>query len=211
VQMADRPPRIGEWVIVIGNPFGLGGSITAGIVSARARDIQQANYNDFVQIDAAVNRGNSGGPAFDLDGNVIGVNSAVLSETGISVGIGFAIPADTVTAVIAALKDKGVVTRGWIGIQVVSVTEEVAKKLGIAEARGALVVEPQADGPAAKGGLAAGDIVVSVNGAPVKDSRELVRRISALAPGTTIDVGVLRKDQTVTVKVTLGDLSKSRG
>lgn len=211
VRMAERPPRIGEWVIVIGNPFGLGGSVAAGIVSARARDIAQANYNDFVQIDAAVNRGNSGGPAFDLDGNVIGVNSAALAATGVSVGIGFAIPADTVTAVIAQLKDKGAVSRGWIGIQVVSLTEEVAKKLGIAEAHGALVIEPQADGPAAKGGLAAGDIVVSVNGTPVKDSRDLVRRISGLAPGTTVELGVLRKNETVTVTVTLGDLNKSRG
>ncbi len=210
VRMTDRAPRIGEWVIVIGNPFGLGGTVTAGIVSARARDIKQGTHNDFIQIDAAINRGNSGGPTFDTDGNVIGVNSAIFSPTGGSVGIGFAIPADTVTAVVAQLKAKGAVIRGWVGIQVTSVTEELAQKLGVAEARGALIVEPLANGPAAKAGLVAGDIVVSINDVPIKDDRELVRRIGALAPGTSVEVGILRKGKTLTIKLTLGDFPKSR-
>jgi serine protease Do len=212
VRMSERAARIGEWVFAIGNPFGLGGTVTAGIVSARARDIKQANYNDFIQIDAAINRGSSGGPTFDARGDVIGVNSAIFSPAGVSVGIGFAIPADTVTAVVAQLKDKGAVRRGWVGIQVTAVTEELATKLGVTEARGALVVEPQADSPAAKAGLAAGDIIVSVDGVAVKDDRELVRRISSMAPGTSVDIGVLRKGETLTIKLTLGELQqKSRG
>ena len=210
VRMTDRAPRIGEWVIVIGNPFGLGGTVTAGIVSARARDIKRSSYTDFIQIDAAINRGNSGGPTFDTSGNVIGVNNAIFSPTGGSIGIGFAIPAETVTAVVAQLRDKGAVIRGWVGIQVTSVTQEVAQKLGVAEARGALVVEPVANGPAAKAGLVAGDIVVSINDVPVKDDRELVRRVGALAPGTSIEVGLLRKGKPLTIRLTLGDFPKSK-
>ncbi|MBO0758932.1 MAG: trypsin-like peptidase domain-containing protein, partial [Bradyrhizobiaceae bacterium] len=164
VKFSDHPPRIGDWVLAVGNPFGLGGSVTAGIVSARGRDIGAGPYDDFIQIDAPVNKGNSGGPTFDVDGDVIGVNTAIFSPSGGSVGIAFAIPADTVKSVIAQLKDKGIVTRGWIGVQIQPVTQDIADSLGIKKAEGALVAEPQAGSPAAKAGIKSGDVILSVNG-----------------------------------------------
>ena len=182
---SDKSPRIGDWVLAVGNPFGLGGTVTAGIVSARGRDIGAGPYDDFIQIDAAVNKGNSGGPTFDMDGNVIGVNTAIFSPSGGSVGIAFDIPAETVKAVVAQLKDHGAVTRGWIGVQIQPVTAEIADSLGLKNARGALVAEPQSGSPAAKAGIKAGDVIVSVNDEPVNDARTLARRISALAPGTS--------------------------
>ena len=175
VRLAETPPRIGDWVLAVGNPFGLGGTVTAGIVSARGRDIGAGPYDDFIQIDAPVNKGNSGGPTFDVDGNVIGVNTAIFSPSGGSVGIAFAIPAETVKTVVAQLKDKGSVTRGWIGVQIQPVTHDIADSLGIKTAEGALVAEPQADSPAAKAGIKAGDVIVKVNGDPVKDARMLSR------------------------------------
>src|SRR5262249_44946141 len=141
VRLAERTPRVGEWVLAVGNPFGLGGTITRGIVSARTRDLKTGTYNDFVQIDASINQGNSGGPTFDLEGNVIGVNSAILSPGGSSTGIGFAVPADTVKTVVGQLKEKGKVTRGWLGISIQAVTDEVAQRLGVKPMQGALVVE----------------------------------------------------------------------
>ncbi len=207
VRLADKTPRIGDWVIAVGNPFGLGGTVTAGIVSARGRDIGSGPYDDFIQIDAAVNKGNSGGPTFDLDGNVIGVNTAIYSPSGGSVGIAFDIPADTVKTVIEQLKAHGIVTRGWIGVQIQQVTEKIADSLGLGKPRGALVAEPQAGSPAAKAGIKAGDVIVSVNGEPVPDSRNLVRRISSLAPGTTIKLGIFRNGKEETVTLTLGELS----
>jgi serine protease Do len=210
VTFADKPPRIGDAVLAVGNPFGLGGTVTAGILSARGRDIGSGPYDDFIQIDAAVNRGNSGGPTFDVDGNVIGVNTAIFSPSGGSVGIAFAIPADTVKAVIAQLKDKGSVTRGWIGVQVQAVTPEVAESLGLKKAEGALVTEPQADGPAAKAGIQAGDIVTSVNGAAIKDSRDLARKIAALAPGATVQLAIWQKGSEKNVTLTLGELPNVR-
>ena len=159
VRLSERAPRIGEWVVAVGNPFGLGGTVTAGIVSARGRDIGAGPYDDFLQIDAAVNRGNSGGPTFDVNGNVIGVNTAIFSPSGGSVGIAFAVPAETVNAVISQLKDKGTVTRGWIGVQIQPVTTDIAEGMGLKTAQGALVVEPQAGGPAAKAGVKAGDVI----------------------------------------------------
>src|SRR5713226_5936292 len=210
VTFADGNPRVGDWVIAVGNPFGLGGTVTAGIVSARGRDIGAGPYDDFIQIDAAVNRGNSGGPTFDMDGNVIGVNSAIVSPTGGSVGIAFAIPGETVKAVVAQLKDKGKVTRGWIGVQIQEVTPDLAEDLGLKAARGALVAEPQPGSPAAKGGIESGDVIVSVNDESVTDARNLARRVSALAPGTSVKLGIIRGGREDTLTLTLGELPKDR-
>ncbi len=174
-------------MLAVGNPFGLGGTVTAGIVSARGRDIGAGPYDDFIQIDAPVNKGNSGGPTFDTDGNVIGVNTAIFSPSGGSVGIAFAIPADTVKTVVAQLKDTATVTRGWIGVQIQPVTPDIADSLGLKKAEGALVAEPQANSPAAKAGIKAGDVITQVNGEPVKDSRDLAKTIGAMAPGAKID------------------------
>jgi serine protease Do len=210
VHFADKSPRIGDWVLAVGNPFGLGGTVTAGIVSARGRDIGAGPYDDFIQIDAAVNKGNSGGPTFDVDGNVIGVNTAIFSPSGGSVGIAFDIPADTVKAVVAQLKDHGAVTRGWIGVQIQPVTAEIADSIGLKNARGALVAEPQSGSPAAKAGIKAGDVIVSVNGEAVNDARTLARRISAMAPGTSVKLGMIRNGREETLTLTLGELPKER-
>ncbi len=190
-EIRGAAPRIGDWVLAVGNPFGLGGTVTAGIVSARGRDIGAGPYDDFIQIDAPVNKGNSGGPTFDVEGNVIGMNTAIVSPSGGSVGIGFAIPAETVKSVIAQLKEKGAVTRGWIGVQIQAVTSDIAENLGLKEARGALVAEPQANGPAIKAGIEAGDVITAVNGTAVKDSREFARTISGMAPGTSVKLTVI--------------------
>src|SRR5215470_2941730 len=210
VHLADKPPRIGDWVLAVGNPFGLGGTVTAGIVSARGRDIGAGPYDDFIQIDAAVNKGNSGGPTFDLDGNVIGVNTAIFSPSGGSVGIAFDIPAETVKSVIAQLKDHGAVTRGWIGVAIQPVTSEIADSLGLKNTRGALVAEPQSGSPAQKGGIKAGDVIVSVNGESVTDSKNLARRISAMAPGTSVKLGVIRGGREEAYTLTLGELPRER-
>jgi serine protease Do len=210
VKFADHDPRIGDWVIAVGNPFGLGGTVTAGIVSARGRDIGEGPYDDFIQIDAPINKGNSGGPAFDVNGNVIGVNTAIFSPSGGSVGIGFDIPADTAKMVVAQLKEHGHVTRGWIGVQVQAVTPEIAQALGMKTARGALVDEPQADSPAAKAGIAAGDVITSINGKDVKDSRNLARQIAADAPGTKVSLAILHNGAEKTVSLTLGTLPNER-
>jgi serine protease Do len=210
VRLSETSPRIGDWVLAVGNPFGLGGTVTAGIVSARGRDIGAGPYDDFIQIDAPVNKGNSGGPTFDVDGNVIGVNTAIFSPSGGSVGIAFAIPAETVKTVVAQLKDKGQVTRGWIGVQIQPVTADIAESLGLKEVRGALVAEPQAGSPAVKAGIKSGDVIVSVDGAPIKDARTLARRISSVAPGTAVKLGVFSDGKERTVSVTLGELPKDR-
>jgi serine protease Do len=210
VKFAEGNPRIGDWVLAVGNPFGLGGTVTAGIVSARGRDIGNGPYDDFIQIDAPVNKGNSGGPTFDVDGNVIGVNTAIFSPSGGSVGIAFAIPADTVKKVVAQLKDKGSVTRGWIGVQIQSVTPEIADSLGLKSVQGALVAEPQSGGPAAKAGIEAGDVITSVDGVPVKDARELARQIGGMPPGTSVKLSVLHKGGEKPVTLTLGQLPNER-
>jgi serine protease Do len=210
VKFSDKAPRIGDWVIAVGNPFGLGGTVTAGIVSARGRDIGSGPYDDFIQIDAPVNKGNSGGPTFDVDGNVIGVNTAIFSPSGGSVGIAFAIPADTVKSVVAQLKDKGAVVRGWIGVSVQPVTPEIAESLGLKRLEGALVAEPQPDGPAAKAGIEAGDVITSVNGVAIKDSRDLAKRIGGMPPGSTVRLVVLHKGAEKTVALTLGELPNVR-
>ncbi|MGA8649278.1 MAG: Do family serine endopeptidase [Xanthobacteraceae bacterium] len=210
VKLADAAPRIGDWVLAVGNPFGLGGTVTAGIVSARGRDIGAGPYDDFIQIDAPVNKGNSGGPSFDVEGNVIGVNTAIFSPSGGSVGIAFDIPADTVKNVVTQLREKGSVTRGWIGVQIQPVTPEIAEGLGLKKASGALVSEPQANSPAAKAGIESGDVITSVDGNSVNDARDLARRIGTMAPGTSVKLGVLHQGQEKTVTVTLGTLPNEK-
>jgi serine protease Do len=192
VQLSGAKPRIGDWVLAVGNPFGLGGTVTAGIVSAQGRDIGSGPYDDFIQIDAAVNRGNSGGPTFNQQGEVVGVNTAIYSPSGGNVGIAFAIPAATVNQVVEQLKKDGSVARGFIGVQIQPVTAEVAEAIGLKEARGALVAEAQADGPAARAGIRRGDTITAVNGEAVKDARELSRKIATFAPGTKTTITVFR-------------------
>jgi len=209
-RFSDNVPRIGDWVLAVGNPFGLGGTVTAGIVSARGRDIGAGPYDDFIQIDAPVNKGNSGGPTFDVDGSVIGVNTAIFSPSGGSVGIAFAIPSDTVKTVVAQLKDKGTVSRGWIGVQIQPVTSEIADSMGLKTTQGALVAEPQSDGPAAKAGILSGDVITAVNGTAVKDARDLARQIAALAPSSSVKLTVLRGGQERTLTVSLGELPAQR-
>jgi serine protease Do len=210
VKLADSEPRIGDWVLAVGNPFGLGGTVTAGIVSARGRDIGAGPYDDFIQIDAPVNKGNSGGPTFDVDGNVIGVNTAIFSPSGGSVGIAFAIPAKTVQSVVTQLKDHGNVSRGWIGVQIQPVTAEIAESLGLKTPEGALVADPQANGPAAKAGIEAGDVITAVNGTRVKDAKDLARQIGSMAPGSTAKINVWRKGEEKTFSLSLGELPKDR-
>ena len=209
VKLADKAPRIGDWVLAVGNPFGLGGTVTAGIVSARGRDINASAYDDFIQIDAPVNKGNSGGPAFDVDGNVIGVNTAIYSPSGGSVGIAFAIPAETVKAVIGQLKEHGMVTRGWVGVQIQPVTKDIADSLSLKKVQGALVAEPQQNSPAEKAGIKSGDVITAVNGKPVKDARDLAKKIGAMAPGTKVDLSIVRNGSERTVSLTLGTLPKN--
>ena len=206
VQFADHPPKVGDWVVAVGNPFGLGGTVTAGIVSARGRDIGAGPYDDYIQIDAPINKGNSGGPAFNVDGNVIGVNTAIYSPSGGSVGIGFDIPADTAKTVVAQLEKSGHVTRGWLGVQIQPVTAAIADSLGLKQARGAMVDEPQNGSPAAKAGIKSGDVITAVNGAPVKNPRELARTIGTMAPDSTIKLDLIRQGETKTVSVTLAQM-----
>ena len=206
VRLAERQPRIGDWVLAIGSPFGLGGTVTAGIISARGRDIGSGSYDDFLQIDAPVNQGNSGGPAFDIAGHVIGINTAIYSPTGGSVGIAFAVPADIAKGVIAQLKEKGAVTRGWAGLQIQSLTPAIAESLGLTKPHGALIAETVPGGPAAKAGITAGDVVTSVNAAPLKDSRTLFRTVADAAPGAQMAFGILRDGKERTVQVTLGEV-----
>ena len=208
VKLADKAPRIGDWVLAVGNPFGLGGTVTAGVVSARGRDIGAGPYDDFIQIDAPVNKGNSGGPTFDMDGNVIGVNTAIFSPSGGSVGIAFDVPAETVKSVVAQLKDKGMVNRGWIGVQIQPVTADIAESLGMKGTEGALVTEPQLDSPASKAGVLSGDVITAVNGNAVKDARDLAKQIGAMASGSSVKLTVWRKGEEKSISLTLGELPK---
>src|SRR5215207_4645049 len=195
VRLASQKARIGDWVMAIGNPFGLGGTVTAGIVSAQHRDIGSGPYDDYIQIDASVNKGNSGGPTFNLSGEVVGVNTAIFSPSGGNVGIAFAIPASTVENVVASLKNGGSVTRGFIGVQIQPVTKEVAEAIGLKEARGALVAEAVKGSPAEKAGIKTGDTILAVEGQPIREARDLSRRIAAYAPGRTVQVTVYRDGQ----------------
>ncbi len=204
LEFADSPPRIGDWVLAVGNPFGLGGTVTAGIVSANGRDIGSGPY-DFLQIDAAVNRGNSGGPSVNLDGKVVGVNTAIYSPSGGSVGIAFAIPASTARDVVQKLKDKGKVSSGWLGVQIQNVDDNIAESLGLKDSKGALVAKVLSDGPAAKSELKAQDVIQQVNGKPVGNSRELARTIAALAPGSDARLHIYRDGSEKDVTVKLGE------
>jgi serine protease Do len=210
VKFADTPPRVGDWVVAVGNPFGLGGTVTAGIVSARGRDIGAGPYDDYIQIDAPINKGNSGGPAFNSNGDVIGVNSAIYSPSGGSVGIGFDIPAETAKMVVAQLKDKGSVTRAWIGVQVQPVTKDIADSLGLKDAKGAIVDQPQPNSPAAKSGVKAGDVITAVDGKIMTDSRQLARTVSAAAPGTTVKLDIVRDGAAKTIEVTLAKMPEQQ-
>ena len=206
VNLETATPRVGDWVVAVGNPYGLGGTVTAGIISAEGRDIGSGPYDDYIQIDAPINKGNSGGPTFDTNGNVIGVNTAIYSPSGGSVGIGFDIPASTVKMVISQLKDTGSVTRAYIGVEVQPVTAGIAESLGMKNAAGALVDQAQPNTPAAKAGVQAGDVITAVNGNSVKDSRSLAREISAMAPGSTAKLDILRKGEQKTIEVTLAKM-----
>jgi serine protease Do len=202
----DNNVRVGDWVVAVGNPFGLGGTVTAGIVSARGRDIGASVYDDFIQIDAAVNKGNSGGPTFNLNGQVIGINTAIFSPSGGSVGIAFAIPATTAKQVVDQLIKSGSVARGWIGVQIQPVNKEIADSLGLSEAKGAIVAVPQADGPAAKAGIQAGDVITAINGETVEDSRDLARKVGNIAPNEVAEFSIWRNQKPETVKVTIGGM-----
>ena len=203
VRLAGQKARIGDWVVAIGNPFGLGGTVTAGIVSAQHRDIGAGPYDDFIQIDASVNKGNSGGPTFNLSGEVVGVNTAIFSPSGGNVGIAFAIPASTVDQIVTALKDKGSVTRGFIGVQMQPVTKEIAEAIGLKEPRGALVAEAIKDGPAAKAGIKTGDTILAVDGEPIKEAKDLSRKVAQVAPGKSLSITLYRdgKERSVTLEV----------
>jgi len=206
VSFAKKDVRVGDWVVAVGNPFGLGGTVTAGIVSARGRDIGAGPYDDFLQIDAPINRGNSGGPTFDLDGDVVGVNTAIFSPSGGSVGIGFAIPASTAQQIIEDLKDDGQVVRGWLGVQIQTVTDDIAESLDMDDTNGALVAEVQSGSPAADAGLKSGDVVISVDGKKIENSKELARRIAGYAPKSKVAVKVWRNGKPQDIEVTLGRL-----
>ncbi len=204
VKFAAHTPRVGDWVIAVGNPFGLGGTVTAGIVSARGRDIGSGPYDDFLQIDAPVNHGNSGGPTFNSEGEVVGVNTAIFSPSGGSVGIGFAIAGDVVQNVVAQLKDGGTVQRGWIGVEIQQVTSDIADSLGLKTASGALVAKENKDAPAAAAGVKIGDVITAVNGQSVADPRELARRIADLGPKKSAELTIWRGGAEQTISVTLG-------
>ena len=198
--------RVGDWVVAIGNPFGLGGSVTAGIISARARDINAGPYDDFIQTDASINRGNSGGPMFNLDGEVIGINTAIYSPTGGSVGVGFAIPSALTQNVVAQIIEYGRTRRGWLGVRIQSVTDEIAESLGMEQPRGALVSTLTPGGPADGSGIEPGDIIVEFNGEAVPEMRRLPRIVAETPVGEDVSVVVWRGGELLTYSVTLGEL-----
>lgn len=200
--------RVGDWVIAIGNPFGLGGSVSAGIISARARDINAGPFDDFIQTDAAINRGNSGGPLFDMNGKVIGVNAAIFSPSGGNVGIGFAIPSSMSWPVIKQLKEEGRTHRGWLGVKIQTVTPEIAESLGLKDEHGALVLDITKDSPAAKAGVVAGDIIITFDGHEVQTMRKLPRIVADTKPGKKVPMEVLRKGEKKTLLVTINELKE---
>ncbi len=201
--------RVGDWVVAIGNPFGLGGTVTAGIISARQRDINSGPYDDYLQTDASINRGNSGGPMFDLDGQVIGINTAIFSPSGGSVGIGFAIPSALASPVIDQIVKYGRTRRGWLGVRIQHVTEEIAESLGLENTMGALVASTTKDGPAEKAGLQAGDIILEFNGKPVKEMRELPRIVAETDIGSSASLVYWRDGNKQKTRVTVGELEKA--
>lgn len=203
VELSNKVPPVGEWVMAVGNPFGLGGTVTAGIVSAHNRDIGSGPY-DYLQIDAPVNRGNSGGPSFTMDGKVVGMNTAIYSPSGGSVGIAFDIPSKLIRDVVAQLKAHGSVDRGWLGVIIQNVTPDIADGVGLSKPEGALVTKVSEDGPAAGHGIKAGDVIVAVNGHPVKDSRDLARKIAALHPDTKVTLSIVRYGTHKQISLELG-------
>ncbi|HEX8375185.1 MAG TPA: Do family serine endopeptidase, partial [Geminicoccaceae bacterium] len=198
--------RVGDWMVAIGNPFGLSSTVTAGIVSARARDIRSGPYDDFIQVDAAINRGNSGGPSFTLDGRVFGVNTAIFSPTGTNVGIGFAIPSNLAKPVVDSIINTGKVARGWLGVRIQSVDASLAETLGLGETRGALVASATAGGPAEKAGIQQGDVVLEFDGKQIDRMRSLPRLVAETAIGKAVAVRLWRKGKIQDVQVTLGEL-----
>lgn len=201
--------RVGDWVLAIGNPFGLGGTVTAGIVSARARDINAGPYDDFLQTDASINRGNSGGPMFNMSGEVVGINTAIYSPSGGSIGIGFAVPSALAKPVIEQLKEYGRTRRGWLGVRIQMVTDEIAESLGLDKARGALIASVTETGPADKGGIKAGDIVLKFNGQNVPDMRRLPRIVAATKIDEDVPVEIWRDGKKLTVQVKVGELEEA--
>jgi serine protease Do len=209
VEFSTKTPRVGDWVLAVGNPFGLGGTVTAGIISAHNRDIGSGPY-DYLQIDAAVNRGNSGGPSFDLDGQVIGMNTAIFSPSGGNVGIAFAVPAALVKEVVTELQNHGTVDRGWLGVVIQNVSDDIADSIGMAEAKGAMITKVTEDGPAAKEDLKPGDVIVEVNGDKINDSRDLARKIAELQPDTDVKLSIVRYGDKRQVMMKLGTFPSSK-
>ena len=201
--------RVGDWILAIGNPYGLGGTVTAGIISARSRNIQSGPYDEYIQTDAPINRGNSGGPMFDMDGNVVGINTAIYSPSGGSIGIGFAIPSSLAKNIVEQLKSSGHIRRGWLGVRIQTVTQEIADGLVLGKKRGALVSGVTEDGPAAKSGIKAGDVIVEFDGREVPDMHKLPLMVAETDIGKSVDVVVFRKGRNVTVKVKVGELPQS--
>ncbi|TDJ62811.1 MAG: DegQ family serine endoprotease [Proteobacteria bacterium] len=202
--------RVGDWVVAIGNPFGLGGTVTAGIISARHRDINQGPYDSFLQTDASINRGNSGGPMFNMDGQVIGVNTAIFSPTGGSVGVGFSIPSAIAERVVTQLREFGYTKRGWLGVRIQSVTDEIAESLGLDEVSGALVADVTADGPAEKSNIEAGDVILKFDGKMVEQMRDLPRIVAETEIGKPVRVEVWRKNRRRVIDVVVGELKEER-
>ncbi|MBJ3775527.1 Do family serine endopeptidase [Acuticoccus mangrovi] len=206
---ASEDLRVGDWVMAIGNPFGLGGTVTVGIISARNRNLQSGPYDDFIQTDAAINRGNSGGPLFDMNGHVIGINTAIISPSGGSIGIGFAIPSEIAVSVITQLQQYGETRRGWMGVRIQSVSDEIAESLGMAAPKGALIAGVTAEGPAEKAGIQAGDVVTRFDGRDVNEMRDLPRIVAETTIGKTVPVTVMRDGNEVEIAVEIGQLEES--
>lgn len=201
--------KVGDWVIAIGNPFGLGGSVSAGIISARQRNINAGPFDDFIQTDAAINRGNSGGPMFNMDGEVIGINSAIFSPSGGNIGIGFAVPSSLAQPVLKQLRELGKTQRGWLGVKIQEVTDEMAESMGLGKARGALVIEVSPDSPAGKAGIKLGDVITRFDGRDVKEMRQLPRIVAETKIGKEVDVDVFREGKTHSFDITVAELEET--